>query len=159
MSILSGDSKEKKKQYRKKYYADNADKLKKYAKVYRTENAEKRRQDQKLYHAKNRAKANLASAEWKKKNPQKNREIQLKHKYGITPDQIMAAMNKQNHRCAVCGGINNDSGKRVLGVDHCHATGKVRGMLCGNCNRMIGMAKDSPSILMAAARYLEQWAC
>ena len=152
-------AKKKSMRYAKAYRAKNREKARQYAKAYRLENVEKRRKIQAAYYAKNKEKANRASAEWKKNNPQKNRESQLKYKYGITTKQIMATMDKQNYRCAVCGGINNDSRKRVLGIDHCHATGKFRGMLCGNCNRMLGMAKDSPSILRAAVRYLERGAC
>lgn len=55
---------------------------------------------------------------------------------------------KQGGRCAVCGE------EKKLHVDHCHDTGKVRGMLCFACNTGIGKLKDDPDLLLAAHRYL-----
>jgi hypothetical protein len=60
--------------------------------------------------------------------------------------------------CAICGGLPhpNHNGSR-LQVDHCHDTGAVRNLLCGNCNTMIGLAGHDPARLLAAAKYLEKW--
>lgn len=67
----------------------------------------------------------------------------------------------QNNLCAICNKIETASSKkgcnkiiRDLCVDHCHVTKKVRGLLCDNCNVLIGRAKDSPSICESAALYL-----
>ena len=43
-------------------------------------------------------------------------------------------------------------------VDHCHATGRIRALLCGACNGMLGLAKDKPATLRAAADYIEKHA-
>lgn len=60
----------------------------------------------------------------------------------------------QNGACAICGGVNKDG--RKLFVDHDHATGQVRGLLCNLCNRGIGNMRDSIKLLRAAADYLER---
>jgi hypothetical protein len=56
----------------------------------------------------------------------------------------------QGHACLVCGDPDPTD------VDHCHATNRVRGILCGLCNRALGQAKDSPARLRALAAYLER---
>ena len=60
---------------------------------------------------------------------------------------------RQDNKCAVC---KNPPGRRALHVDHCHKTGKVRGLLCGGCNASAGQAGDDPIRLRAIAAYLEQ---
>jgi hypothetical protein len=61
---------------------------------------------------------------------------------------------KQRGVCAICK--TEDPGPRSnhFHIDHDHATGKVRGLLCNNCNRGIGLLKDSPSVLLQAHLYL-----
>ena len=78
----------------------------------------------------------------------------IKRRYGLTADEYYKIFNKQGGRCAICG--RNQSGLKVkLMVDHDHATGRVRGLLCGDCNRMIGMFHDLSRLLAKAAYYLE----
>lgn len=84
----------------------------------------------------------------------------LKGKYGIRSDEYFEMFNLQNGKCAICGtdGIRSGGGirsKRVLGVDHCHKTGAVRGLLCVLCNAGIGKLKDSCDILSSAKRYVD----
>jgi hypothetical protein len=55
----------------------------------------------------------------------------------------------QDKVCAICGAAEN------LGIDHCHTTGAIRGVLCGHCNSTLGFARDSPEILLSAAAYLK----
>lgn len=66
-------------------------------------------------------------------------------------------LKEQNGVCAICkkSEIAKHKGTiKNLAVDHRHSDGKVRGLLCGNCNRAIGMLKDDPELLLAAANYL-----
>ncbi len=74
----------------------------------------------------------------------------LEYLYGITAEEHKALLIKQNNACSICKVIP----KTTLHVDHCHATNKVRGLLCGNCNRAIGLMKDNPEFFMSAANYL-----
>ena len=74
----------------------------------------------------------------------------LKYEYGITVQQRDGMIAKQNGRCAIC----HEPGK--LHIDHDHATGRLRGMLCGSCNRAIGLLKDNPERMRSAAYYVER---
>jgi Recombination endonuclease VII len=76
----------------------------------------------------------------------------MRKKYGITLEQYQAMLEKQNGVCAV-GGEHCKSG-RALSVDHDHTTGKLRGLLCGNCNRGIGYLQDDPELIRAALEYI-----
>jgi hypothetical protein len=61
---------------------------------------------------------------------------------------------RENFSCMICGVTEEEIGKR-LDVDHCHSTGKVRGVLCNPCNTTLGHAKDNIAILEAAIEYLK----
>jgi len=84
------------------------------------------------------------------KNPAGERERHLVRKYGVSLERYAEMLKAQDGRCAVCRAPE----RGVFNVDHDHATGRVRGLLCNSCNRMIGHSHDSPERLMAAARYL-----
>ena len=62
---------------------------------------------------------------------------------------------KQDGCCAICGEGEKEVG-RTLCIDHCHIKGHIRGLLCHNCNFLIGFAKDNPNMLNAAVRYLNE---
>lgn len=95
-------------------------------------------------------------ARWRSKNPQKVMNAILKKKYGITTLQHSEMMKSQGHRCAICGDKGGGDSRVFPHVDHCHTTKKVRGLLCRKCNHGIGLFKDDPEILRAAAAYLER---
>lgn len=80
----------------------------------------------------------------------KERERHLVRKYGVTIAGYQAMFDAQGGKCAVCGKTQ----VRAFDVDHDHATGLVRGLLCTSCNRMIGHAGDNADRLEAAAAYL-----
>jgi hypothetical protein len=79
-----------------------------------------------------------------------NRKRHLRQSYKLTPAEYEAYVVKQAGKCAICGAFTK------LHVDHDHLTNIVRGLLCGNCNRGIGMLKDDTNILAAAIAYLSQ---
>lgn len=96
---------------------------------------------------------------WRNGNPERNKaraRVQQLKKYGLTLADYDAMLAAQGHCCAICKVDKPGWLKRVNWcVDHCHTTGKVRGLLCCSCNAAIGHAKDSPSILRQAAAYLD----
>lgn len=78
-----------------------------------------------------------------------NRDATLRLKYGIGEDDYAALYAAAGGRCGVCA-----EGRDILDVDHDHATGRIRGLLCGRCNRALGLLRDDPVRLMAAAAYI-----
>ncbi len=91
----------------------------------------------------------------KRITPAANREKQLRHKYGITTAQYFEMLEAQGGGCAVAGCNRPRLIKRTWPVDHCHATGKVRGILCQQCNTALGLAHENPELLRAMADYVE----
>lgn len=89
------------------------------------------------------------------KRPDYNREKNLKKQYGITIAEYDALLAEQGGRCKICK-TDTPSGRGRFHVDHNHKTGKIRGILCHHCNSGIGKLQDSPEILRAAIRYLEE---
>ncbi len=79
------------------------------------------------------------------------RSYQLR-KFGITSIEYDEILKRQNNVCAICNKIS-ESGRR-LAVDHDHDSGMVRGLLCGKCNRGIGLFDDNPETLEKAISYL-----
>lgn len=80
--------------------------------------------------------------------------------YGITAQQRQEMLEKQKGVCAICGGDGKcgaSAPDSKLHVDHCHASGVVRGLLCAHCNRALGLLNDDPNTLRAAALYLEKY--
>jgi hypothetical protein len=75
----------------------------------------------------------------------------LRRKFGITLDTYKKMTDDQDQKCAIC------KKERGLSVDHSHITGKVRGLLCGSCNRALGLLQDDPDVARNAVNYLLKW--
>lgn len=73
---------------------------------------------------------------------------QIEKKYGITQAEYTALLTAQGGHCAICPATEK------LVVEHNHATGEVRGIVCRSCNTALGMSGDSPSRLLGLAQYL-----
>ena len=103
-----------------------------------------------------------AARGWYARNPERakanKRRFNLERFYGLTVDQYNELLRKQHGGCAICGLSDLDAPgarrKFELSVDHCHDTGRVRGLLCNRCNRAIGLFGDDPKILHKAIAYL-----
>jgi|SRR5208337_416500 len=83
------------------------------------------------------------------------RKTNTRRLYGISADAAFAMFEEQGHSCKVCGTTNPNDNLSRWHVDHDHATGEVRGVLCPQCNKALGLMKDSAHILRAAADYLD----
>lgn len=90
----------------------------------------------------------------------KNHAAMMKRKFGLTEVEYRRMFDAQGGVCAICRSpetkvqSNSRAGSRALAIDHCHVTGKVRGLLCGRCNLSIGQFEDDPELLRAAADYV-----
>lgn len=82
--------------------------------------------------------------------------IGIKRKYGLTKEEYESMLIDQKHQCKICGTktayVNNPD--KGFAVDHCHRTGKVRGLLCMKCNTGLGMFTDDCDKLSSAISYL-----
>ena len=82
--------------------------------------------------------------------------LYLKDTYGISIEQYKAMLEAQNYRCKLCRKHQSEQ-KNRLHVDHCHVTGRIRGILCAPCNSGLGLAKESSELYLKAADYLAYW--
>jgi len=82
---------------------------------------------------------------------------QLNRRYGLTKDQYEELLLKHLGKCAICKTDPLQTGGKRLAIDHCHETGKIRGLLCASCNRAIGMLKDNTDVLKKAIQYLNRY--
>lgn len=90
---------------------------------------------------------------WRAENAEWSELARSCRKRGITIDQYHAKAEAQDFMCAICG----DDVRRLV-IDHDHKTGKVRGLLCSNCNTGIGLLRESQSVLRSAEQYIFQYA-
>lgn len=98
----------------------------------------------------------LSNPENAEYNKTRQRKYQLRDKYGITEEQYDEMLAAQEGKCAICS-TDKPTGKwKVFAIDHCHDTGKVRGLLCNECNRGMGLLRDAPELLIKAAEYLNK---
>lgn len=102
---------------------------------------------------------NAKSAKWRRENPEafrrSSRNSILKRKYGLDILEYERLLKKQDFVCAICKREEPRKGS-ALSVDHCHKTGKVRGLLCTKCNTAIGLLNESPGLFKAALGYLKK---
>lgn len=78
-----------------------------------------------------------------------------KIKYGIEQSDYDNMLKNQNFSCAICE-IHIEDVNRDFSVDHCHTTGKIRDLLCINCNSMLGMGKENKNIFKSAIKYIQK---
>ena len=99
-----------------------------------------------------------SSASYRKNNPNKSkeriREWWLQTQYGLSPEEYDYLWDEQEGKCAICRGKCKTG--RALAVDHCHKTGRVRGLLCKNCNSGIGFLCDTYTGVERALNYLKR---
>jgi hypothetical protein len=104
----------------------------------------------------------IARRKWEILNPDKwelqKRNQRLKRRYGIKLDEYDELFTSQKGLCAICHnppkGIHSSGRAHILHVDHCHTTGKIRGLLCTACNQALGMFKEDIGILKKAMEYI-----
>ena len=124
-------------EYKRKWCIKNRGKIYEYNKKDYAINIEKRKKDGRIRY---------------QKIKEKVLDRHRLRKYGITGEEFGKIIKKQQGICPICKYKLNKNPT----VDHDHLTGKIRGFICNDCNLTLGNAKDSPKILRALARYLEE---
>jgi hypothetical protein len=87
-------------------------------------------------------------------------KYKLKKNYNLSPEDRLKMLDACGYKCELCSravqlpepGCNSTNAN----IDHCHATGKVRGILCGHCNKGLGHFKDDPELMTKAIKYLKE---
>lgn len=104
----------------------------------------------------NQCKKCLLSAQHKSymNNPTRPIAARIKRAYGMTVEDYDRILAQQNGRCRIC---RRPPERTRLCIDHNHESGQVRGLLCSNCNALLGLARESQSILQAAIEYLDTY--
>lgn len=123
-----------------------------YQKAWVEKNKEEVRRKRREWYWKNHEACRAYSREYYAQNKERcrevNKEYRLKGLYGLSVQRYKDMVAKQHGRCLIC------CRKAKLVIDHCHKTGKVRGLLCSHCNLGIGSLKDNPHLLKRAAEYV-----
>lgn len=136
-----------------KWRRENPEKAKAAQDNYRRNNPDKRKASTMKWRANNREQMLATMKRWHEANPDKRRQYNVKAWYGISLEEYDSMLKSQGNRCAICRS-EKPRGKGRFAIDHDHATGKVRGLLCHGCNTGIGGLGDSVENLAAAIRYL-----
>ena len=131
--------------YRKKRYAEDPEYRKKRCEISRS------------FWVANKDEINARRRERLRTDPQyrERKHGYRTRRFGFSRDDYEALLAQQGGVCAICR-KKPERPKRRLGIDHCHLTNEVRGLLCSKCNVGLGMFDDDPRRLRAAARYLER---
>jgi len=83
-------------------------------------------------------------------------QFHIRKSYGISLEEYMTLLKAQDYKCAICQKHQSKEARRFV-VDHSHQTGKVRGLLCNQCNRALGGFKDTSTLLERAVTYLRRY--
>ena len=148
--------------YEKPYREKNKDPIAAYQKAYR----EKNKEAIKSYREKNKEARLAYNKDYYEKNKEarknyfetyyqeKHKDTLLLRRYGITLAEKNKMQDEQGNKCKIC--YRDFSSDVEPNVDHCHTSGKVRGLLCQQCNVGLGNFKDNPLVFIKAAEYLKE---
>lgn len=104
------------------------------------------------YRKQHRERCNEYNKKWRENNPEKYKASKRKQRYGLLPNEYQNLIDYQGGRCAVCNCFPLKGSSLV--VDHNHINNKVRGLLCNNCNRALGLLRDNIKIVEMLKKYL-----
>lgn len=156
-----------KQKYDKRRYELKREEIKRQVKNYYMKNADKASIKRKEWQEKNRERVLSYGKEYRKRNPEKRkalnrkyiesgrkRELRRLNVYGVTPEMFQDMLSSQSFECPICKRAL--LGDKDTNIDHCHTTGKVRGLLCDDCNLGLGKFHDDVTALRNAAEYLSK---
>lgn len=142
-------------EYKKQWSVDNRERKRAADKAWRDAHPERVKKNKRFYYDANREKSLERSKRWQIGNKSRHHlsvfACHIRQKYGLTIDEWHAMWDAQGGKCSVC----KEAFTKTPHVEHCHSTGKVRGLACRACNMMLGFAKDSIDRLTAGIAYLK----
>lgn len=144
--------KEKERAYHKAWRKKNPNKVRAYIARHRAKNPGVHRALSLEWRNRNIERARATSRAWAAANRERARDTKLRREYGITQSRFLEMLAEQQCTCPGC--LTEITAKTAC-IDHCHKSGKVRGLLCARCNYAAGHAKDNPETLRRLALYLE----
>lgn len=138
---------------------NNPERNRERARAWYKANPERAKTYRANYYQNNKEKARLQGLKWRAANREKDNWSKKKYKYGITKEQYDELLTKQQGLCAICNGTTP-----TLHVDHDHlccpslpACGKcIRGLLCGHCNKALGLMKEDIVAIENMVKYLKE---
>lgn len=137
------------------YYQENKEEISRKSKErYRQNLVENRRKSREACR-KSRSQNSIRHKKWRKENPDYSLKQRLRQ-LGMTLEDYDKLLDAQHSCCAICGMTQVEHKKRFF-IDHCHKTGKPRGLLCHRCNSMLGYGLDDSVLLRIGSLYLEHW--
>jgi len=145
-----GRTPESNREYMRGYYQRNKDKFQQYQRDNAARRNARRRE---RYAADPEYRAECLRLA-KQRDKESIRDYRLRTTFGITAKEYDEQLELQMGGCAICRATIGDGAGRRLAVDHCHETGRIRGILCGSCNLGLGKFQDDPIILGRAIQYL-----
>lgn len=93
----------------------------------------------------------LENKNWAVNNPDKKKNAHYRTTYGLSYEEVLLKHKVVDNKCEVC-----NEEKELLAVDHCHTSGKVRGMLCTRCNLLLGKIEENKDIIFKLFKYLDE---
>lgn len=134
------------------WHEDNKERTRAYQRAYRKAHPDKA----KTYRDRDYAKHGDVRRAAMRAQYAAKRSLWLLRTYGVTEQWYAETLAAQGTQCAICGGTKPGGRYKVFHIDHDHATGRIRGLLCSGCNHLLGQARDSVAILGAAIGYLQK---
>ena len=159
----------KKAEYQRRWRLKNLERIRVYQRRWQRKNKEKIKEYYRNWRTANMARVRDLRRKWKKDagpqyfakyrkaNKQKHRYYSIKHRHGLSKDAYDLLLSTQSFRCAACEVDLSAIGSHNIHVDHCHKTQKIRAILCGPCNRALGLMKDDPVKLHKLAEYITRF--
>jgi hypothetical protein len=108
------------------------------------------RERERKYYLANREKKLQYQKAWAANNKDRTAVHKIKYNYGLTEEAYSLLIIQQDYKCKIC------NKEEKLHIDHDHNTNKIRGLLCGKCNKALGLFQDDPANLDKAAAYLRE---
>ena len=138
---------------RKEWAKNNSERVKENRRIWWENNKEEQLEHKKKYYQNNKEEIKKKNARHYRDNIDQHRDYHLKRKFGIGLNEYNLLLESQDYGCVICG-TKKPGGRGNFHVDHCHKTGRVRGLLCHHCNVSLGGFRDDPTLLYNAIDYL-----